>query len=370
MIEVSYQRNEKLKKWYTQQISAALKGKSSVKQVSDPLLQPLYQKMSMPDQKELTDILLEDKNKLVEKYDWIREYVKLCDFTAYYSELQTLTKEKRIYTPLRTEYLNQYRGYYLNELISRLAIKETKLTHSWESFNKLYREAILCRNKLNLIIGEVLDYSFMPRQIRHQLYQKMDVQVCPYCNRQYIHTVSITEEGTYLGDLDHFYPKSIYQLFSLSLWNLIPVCKPCNQLFKRQYNRRILSPTTSGFGDDCIFKIQYQYVLSMLGLNDHFTFNWEIRKYVSEDKKALIRHNLDMFHLNEVYQLHEKDIQDILRRRHLRSKMLADRQDALLGNFRLSAEDINRLVYGTTLNKNNFHKELLGKMVYDIVVHG
>lgn len=118
MIEVNYQRNEKLKKWYTQQITAALNGKSSVKQVSDPLLLPLHQKMSMPDQKELTDILLEDKNKLVEKYDWIREYVKLCDFTAYYSELQTLTKEKRIYTPLRIEYLNQYRGYYLNELIS------------------------------------------------------------------------------------------------------------------------------------------------------------------------------------------------------------------------------------------------------------
>ena len=108
----------------------------------------------------------------------------------------------------------------------------------------------------------------------------------------------------------------------------------------------------------------------MSGINDHFTFNWEIQESAPEDKKEHIRQNLDMFSLNEVYQFHKQDIQDILRKSHLRSKMLADRQNALLGDFRLPVEDVNRLFYGTSLNKDKFHKELLGKMVYDVVVNG
>lgn len=370
MIKVRYWKDDKLKKWYTKQMLPALKGKSPVRKPSDPLLRPLYTRISTLKETELTDILLEDRNKLTEKYDWIDEYIKLCDFTAYYDALRELTRSKKVYTPLRIEYLNLYRGYHLEALISKLAIDEPALTHSWSNFDKLHRAAKRCCQNLNLIISEVFDYSFMPQQIRHQLYQKMDVQVCPYCNRQYIHTVSVTGKGTYLGDLDHFYPKNIYQLFSLSLWNLTPVCKPCNQLFKRQYNRNILSPMDAGFDDDCILKIHYQDVSSMLGINDHFTFNWEIQKYVPGNKKEQIQQNLDMFSLNEVYQFHKQDIQDILRKRHLRSKLLADRQDALLGDFRLPAEDVNRLFYGASLNKDTFHKELLGKMVYDVVVNG
>lgn len=39
-------------------------------------------------------------------------------------------------------------------------------------------------------------------------------------------------------------------------------------------------------------------------------------------------------------------------------------------DFRLPTEDVNRLFYGASLNKDKFHKELLGKMVHDVVVNG
>lgn len=370
MIEVKYWKDEKLKQWYAEQMLAHWKNKMPVQKSSGPLLDSLYGEITALSEEKLHDILVEDRRKLEEKYKWIDEYVKLCDFMAYYSELQEFTKEKKIYTPLRTKYLNHYKGYYLKELISDLSITETDLTHSWKNFDRLWRKAARCCKELNRMISSVVDYSMMPRQIRYQLYQKMEVPICPYCNRQYIHTVSVTEKKMYLGDLDHFYPKSIYQLFSLSLWNLTPVCKPCNQLFKRQYNRRILSPMEAGFGDDCILKIDYQDAASMIGINDHFTFGWDIQPYAPEDKKAQMRQNLQLFCLNDVYQFHKQDIQNVLRRRCLRSKLLAEKQDALLGDLRLSAEDVNRLVYGTTLNKERFHQELLGKMVYDVVKFG
>ena len=34
----------------------------------------------------------------------------------------------------------------------------------------------------------------------------------------------------------------------------------------------------------------------------------------------------------------------------------------------LSEEEKNYLLYGTSLNKDQFHKELLGKMTYDIIM--
>jgi hypothetical protein len=41
--------------------------------------------------------------------------------------------------------------------------------------------------------------------------------VCPYCDG---------EIGT--SDLDHYYPKSGYPLLACSPWNLVPICKSCN----------------------------------------------------------------------------------------------------------------------------------------------
>jgi len=49
--------------------------------------------------------------------------------------------------------------------------------------------------------------------------------LCPYCGR---------EQAT---DLDHFLPKSNYPEFSILAWNLVPVCKTCNDL-KRDFESR------------------------------------------------------------------------------------------------------------------------------------
>ncbi|MEX6702307.1 HNH endonuclease [Peribacillus frigoritolerans] len=48
---------------------------------------------------------------------------------------------------------------------------------------------------------------------------------CPYCG------------GTWKSNnatLDHFFPKSLYPTLSVSLWNLIPVCRTCNVEYKQQ----------------------------------------------------------------------------------------------------------------------------------------
>lgn len=60
---------------------------------------------------------------------------------------------------------------------------------------------------------------------------------CVYCNRQY--TFNIVREGGKNNknriarpDLDHWFPKSLFPLMSLSYYNLIPSCTVCNRSAK------------------------------------------------------------------------------------------------------------------------------------------
>ena len=63
---------------------------------------------------------------------------------------------------------------------------------------------------------------------RHKLLSLMGIEVCPYCQRNYIS--SYDEKTT--ADLDHFYPKSLYPFLALCLYNFIPSCQICNSRFK------------------------------------------------------------------------------------------------------------------------------------------
>lgn len=70
----------------------------------------------------------------------------------------------------------------------------------------------------------------------------LEVTVCPYCNQNHINVVH--EKGGKIklwGDLDHFYDKSTYPELAICLYNLIPVCKVCNQL-KSSQKKIIISP--------------------------------------------------------------------------------------------------------------------------------
>lgn len=50
---------------------------------------------------------------------------------------------------------------------------------------------------------------------------------CPYCNFNSVENK--IGKGTRVSQIDHFYPKSIYPLFAMSFYNLIPSCSACNK---------------------------------------------------------------------------------------------------------------------------------------------
>ena len=58
---------------------------------------------------------------------------------------------------------------------------------------------------------------------RHKLLFLMEIEVCPYCQRNYISSYEENNSKKTTADLDHFYPKSLYPFLALSLYNFIIV---------------------------------------------------------------------------------------------------------------------------------------------------
>lgn len=98
----------------------------------------------------------------------------------------------------------------------------------------------------------------------YQLIMELGLNVCPYCNRQYISTY-YSQKGRTRGDLDHFFPKTLYPFLSLSFYNLIPSCKVCNSSLKGskefEYGKYI-HPYEEGFEDKVIFTYNIEEVES------------------------------------------------------------------------------------------------------------
>ncbi|BBM42849.1 hypothetical protein JCM16777_1099 [Leptotrichia wadei] len=73
---------------------------------------------------------------------------------------------------------------------------------------------------------------------RHKLLSLIGIEICPYCQRNYISSYEENNDEKTTADLDHFYPKSLYPFLALSLYNFIPSCQICNSRFKGNKDTR------------------------------------------------------------------------------------------------------------------------------------
>lgn len=425
MVGVTYTRSTSIKNWYKSKIlpiirahaddlkkslppsptlSGTLSGASlppspAVYTASFPPTVPvsstppaIEERLSYLKDDEICDILFLERGGLEKKYDWIKEYGKLCDFTAFYSLFVKELKScgglsggkiggiigskssgksgiKSWYKMERKAFIIKFSGEELDRLMAVEGKKADDYAKNFSEFGRLYKAACRRLEELNEKIKKVFAYDYIPGDIRGGLVRKMDVSVCPYCNRQYIQPFD-DGRSRYLGDLDHLYLKDIYQLFSMSLWNLMPCCKPCNQIFKWTSTKKILFPTIRGFNDSCILTLDYENIEASAGRNMKFNLEWKIQPGQPRDIEERIRNNIEMFRLNEIYQYHKEDIKEILWKRFNISGAYGRYLSRLLTKgLVMSEEEQNRILYGTSLSEENFGKELLAKMTYDVVKH-
>lgn len=149
----------------------------------------------------------------------------------------------------------------------------------------------------------------------------LKVDICPYCERQYIFRYETKGARKTTAEMDHFFSKSKYPFFSCTLLNLIPSCHTCNH-GKLDLDRDIIYPYNEEFGDDVRFRAFFSGdTVNLEKPIDNKNVEIKIRKITMPsasggDKSFLkrVKESVKVFNLENLYNCHVVELKDVFNR--------------------------------------------------------
>ncbi|MDF0478964.1 hypothetical protein OL233_01580 [Vagococcus sp. PNs007] len=188
------------------------------------------------------------------------------------------------------------------------------------------------------------------------LIEILNMNICPYCNRNYI--VSRNDK---LGcNLDHFYPRSNYPMFSVSLYNLIPVCSTCNSL-KLDYKFNC-SPYDSEYKANEVYYYQYT------SLENNIVKEIDI-KYL--DNNFGLKQDFDILKIKDTYQIHCIEATKFVQLKQKYNRKKLNEICNILNNEKKNGpktdiEELEKLIFGQSIEDTELNSISLSKFNCDI----
>ncbi|MCR5293864.1 MAG: hypothetical protein K6E30_01655 [Lachnospiraceae bacterium] len=191
--------------------------------------------------------------------------------------------------------------------------KKTKLEEPFKFLDYFAKNAYEGMLKLEVNVPQISEEK---REIPIMMVQGLDIRTCPYCNRVFIGSVKNKKLGV---QLDHFYSKSNYPFFAVSLYNLIPCCSSCNMNKRDDDEKKLRSPFDKkySFAEDVKFVFE-EVQQGCEGGEEKKA--WKVHfKMLSDDpeKNREYEANIDEFKLDAAYDFH------FIEAKRFREKMLA-----------------------------------------------
>ncbi|KGN84008.1 hypothetical protein [Porphyromonas sp. COT-290 OH860] len=200
--------------------------------------------------------------------------------------------------------------------------------------------------------------------LAYWLVQKLNIQVCPYCNHNYIF-IRDPRGRSGRPDLDHFYPKGensqkdestskTYPYLALSFYNLIPSCKTCNHLKLDQQIDH--SPYIQGFERVPIFRME-KLIEYLMGEPD-----LEINL-----KAEALGKNMEVFKLKELYAQHTAEAEELIFKARAYQEDYYESLIESFGGMGLDEGEMHRMIFGNYPDPEDFSKRPLAKFTYDLL---
>lgn len=197
------------------------------------------------------------------------------------------------------------------------------------------------------------------KTIREYIIEGSKIEVCPYCNRQYI---DIFKKGTKgyqaIGQLDHFYPKEKFPLYALSLYNFVPSCASCNQ--GKSISHVLQRPFLENSDvENCkpYFKIKPKNLDQLRG-SEPVEIDYA---FISVDKI----NQANFFHHKSMYKNHRLLAQRLLRIKRLYNSSYTKQLKELFP--KLSDREIKELMFGFNGDSSELLEKPLSKFAHDIL---
>lgn len=290
----------------------------------------------------------------------------------YYSYLEKIDSKKTSnYTNIYEEFSKELKKYTLapfSEYENLTKDFKTQFGTELLTYKKTKKE-----EKKSTEYGKFISYmegrysTVMQHQINegltlgNWLAQKLDVNTCPYCNRQY--TFTINSQKKTKPQFDHFYPKSKYPYFALSFYNLVPCCSICNHI-KKDIDKDLIHPYYEGFGDSCYFEINHKnYILNNKKIKVKFDFieGCDL-KFIEKCKN-----NVTEFALEDLYNKHNDYIEEIIEKAYSYNDSFYNSLIHDFSRIGKTPSEIDRLIFGNYIDLADNEKRPLSKLTRDLL---
>jgi|JI10StandDraft_1071094.scaffolds.fasta_scaffold198239_2 hypothetical protein len=275
-------------------------------------------------------------------------------------------------------YLND--DIHLEELI--LCIPDTAI-QTENAFKVNIGLPVVLNANVKNFVNNIIDYSIFKTHA-YDIAKSLNVNTCPYCNRNYINTVIDKKvEHIIRPTFDHFFPQKLHPFLALSFYNLIPSCYFCNSSLKSSDPISIdthIHPYKEGFDKDATFQVLISNLkpnksdpenyslffadnMTPLSLNDRY------RKIFGgvRGTKTLNEGNVNLFKLDEIYQSHLDIVGEL--------RVKADKLNSWYGKsivkmfplLNTNVEEFYQYYFGNYFNEKNFHRRPMAKLSKDVV---
>ena len=236
--------------------------------------------------------------------------------------------------------------YFINQYEQKLSSTDNKTKNYYEYKGEKYNAYFLCK--------------------------ELDINVCPYCNKNYIVTISDTENEIFTRPtLDHFFDKASYPFLALSLYNLIPSCHICNSHIKKSTPFHIdthIHPYFDDFNRLKKFSINKK-LLSLVNKEDEFNIVFESKKGITSNEEIKANKHIEDLALDTLYNCHKDKVLELvdISRAYNEASL-----ENLVSEFAKSTEifkdvnDVKRLMLCHHIEDENIDKRPLNKLVKDI----
>lgn len=226
----------------------------------------------------------------------------------------------------------------------------------------LYRDDLL----------SVFYYSDYDKWKAYEIAKKINLNVCPYCNRSYTFVIGRDLKKGTRFEYDHFFDKARYPYLALSFYNLIPSCHICNSNLKGSNKFDInnnIHPYLEGFGNDLLFTIKPKNINFINGENTAYRIkfkkgdksNWDNKKI-----KSAFR-NITVFRINDLYNMHKDYVNELIQKSIVYNEdHIKDLYKKYNGTLFSSEDDVKRMVLGNYIVEDEYSKRPLSKLTADI----
>lgn len=190
------------------------------------------------------------------------------------------------------------------------------------------------------------------------LLQKLNISVCPYCNRAY--TFTIKGKDGVRPELDHFFPRSEekYMHLAISFYNLVPSCPVCNHTKSdKVFDFHPYYGMLNSLGTKPMFRIEN-------AKNSNGVLTFPDNPDITIDNQ---NQNTKTLCLEPLYKNHAGYAKEILDKIQAYNASLYTPLAATFQGMNKTPEEIDRLIWGNYIDDAGENKRPLSKLTRDIL---